>query len=266
VRLAARNDILMGSQRFITLIQGTAVGDIDLGTGKPAGVIPTADEASKVFISAGKLEVSADNKVVQQNVAPLGVGQAVGLYLTGASNPAIIIDPPRIVELWGAFSSNGQVRTGADAAQAIPFQVVDANGAPIPTPAGANFRFNSCTFGTTSCTAPNGGAFGGGATGGDGGGGGGDVNFVSQINAGVLTARDGLGGGPGGPGGDPHGASQDSQTSAEEGAAQVESAAALTTPPVVLSVAPVDPDQIVVDPVVTGTGSEEIWRQRRQKQ
>ena len=54
-------------------------------------------------------------------------------------------------------------------------------------------------------------------------------------------------------------------TSEEEGAAAVASAEALTTPAVVLSVAPVDPDEIVTDPVVTGTGSEEIWRQRRQK-
>ena len=62
----------MGSQRFITLIQGTAAGDIDLVAGKPAGVAATADEQFRIFAVAGKLEVSADNKVVQQNTALAG--------------------------------------------------------------------------------------------------------------------------------------------------------------------------------------------------
>jgi hypothetical protein len=52
----------------------------------------------------------------------------------------------------------------------------------------------------------------------------------------------------------------------DEAIAAAVSSEAVTSPPVVLAVAPPDPDEIVTDPVVTGAGSEEIWRQRRQKQ
>lgn len=238
VRLAARQDILFGSPRFISLVQGTAIGDIDIANGKPLGVAPTADEASKVFVSAGKLEVSADNKVVQQNTSPTGSAQAVGIFLSGKFDPALIIDPPKLVELWGAIGGqDGKVRKGAAANKALTFTIVDNSGAPVAKPDGANYRFNSCDVGSSLC--------GGGQ------------------DAGILGASDVLNNAflgnskPRPPSREP--------TSEEEGAAAVASAEALTTPAVVLSVAPVDPDEIVTDPVVTGTGSEEIWRQRRQK-
>lgn len=243
VRLAARQDILMGSQRFIDLVRNAAISDIDVAAGKPAGVTPVGDEINRVFISAGRLEVSADNKVVQQNTSALGGGQAVGVFFTGQFNPALIIDPPRLVELWGAFSGQGgQVVTGTTAGGSVTFVVVDTNGQPVARPQGANYRFNSCDVGTTNCApvlaAPQEGVTG-------------------QMNVGLLTARDGLSSSSSGPGG--------SELSDEEAAAQV-SSETLTSPPVLLGIAPPDPDEIVTDPVVTGAGSEEIWRQRRQKQ
>jgi len=246
VRLAARQDILMGSQRFITLIQGSAPENIDLAKLMPAGVAPQGDELLKVYVSAGRLEVSADNKVVQQNAAPSGSQQSVGLLFTGQFSPALIIDPPRVVELWGAFAgANGQVLTGAQANGALTFTVVDTNGNPIAKPNGANYRFNSCDVGTTNC-APVGGLSDG--LGGDGGAGGGGV--ASGTADGGLRIRDTL--------------SDDSDLT-DEGLADALSSESLISPPVLLGVAPPDSDEIVTDPVVAGTGSEEIWRKRRQK-
>jgi filamentous hemagglutinin family protein len=246
VRLAARQDILMGSQRFITLIQGTAPENIDLAKLIPAGVAPQGDELLKVYVSAGRLEVSADNKVVQQNAAPSGSQQSVGLLFTGQFSPALIIDPPKVVELWGAFAgANGQVLTGPQANGALTFTVVDTNGNPTTKPDGANYRFNSCDVGTSNCAAT--GGLGDGL-GGDGGTGG----IGSGAADGGLRMRDTLGNG-------------DDGDLTEEGLADAISSESLTSPPVLLGVAPPDSDEIVTDPVAAGTGSEEIWRKRRQK-
>lgn len=246
VRLAARQDILLGSQRFITLIQGAAISDIDIAAGRPAGVAPTTDEQFKVFTATGRLEVSADNKVVQQNTAPNGSGQPIGIFLTGKFNPALIIDPPLLVELYGVVAgADGKVIGGQAASNALTFTVVDANGAPASKPSGAAYRFNNCDVGGGQCSissAPQ------------------DI-VVNQQNAGLLAARDTLSNSVLGGNATP---SSDTQTSEEAGADAV-SSETLTSPPVLLSVAPQNSDDIVTDPVVTGTGSEEIWRQRRQK-
>ncbi|WP_293677138.1 filamentous hemagglutinin N-terminal domain-containing protein [uncultured Phenylobacterium sp.] len=259
VRLAARKDILMGSQRFITLIQGTAIADIDTAAGKPAGVAPTGDETNKVFISAGKLEVSADNKVVQQNTAPLGAGAPVGVFFTGAFTPALIIDPPQIVELWGALAgADGQVIGGAAAGGAVTFQVVDSAGNPTPQPAEARYKFNSCDVGTGNCSAPS--VIGGGSSGSDGGG---SAEIItSNINAGVLAARDALPG-PGGLSDSSN--SNDSESSEEAGESEVDSDNVTSGPTLLNVTPPVNADEFVTDPVAAGTGSEEIWRKRRQQ-
>lgn len=239
VRLAARQDILMGSQRFITLIQSTPVDGIDLAALMPAGVAPVGAELLKVYVSAGRLEVSADNKVVQQNAAPSGSPQSVGLLFTGQFRPALIIDPPKVVELWGAIAGqNGQVLNGAAAGGALTFTIVDQNGTPITKPDGADYRFNSCDVGTSNCAVAGTPAGGG--------------MMMADANASLLTTRDLLETG-------------DGDSTSEEDALAAISSESLTSPPVLLSVAPVPTDEIVTDPVVTGTGSEEIWRKRRQK-
>lgn len=238
LRLAARNDILMGSQRFITLIQGTDVRDIDISSGLPSGVAPVAGEQFKIFAATGHLEVSAENKVVQQNTAPSGSAQAVGLYLSGAATPALTIDPPKILELYGAFSgANGQTVSGPGAASVLTFTVVDASGTPTNKPADAEYRFNSCDVGTSNCIGLSAGG----------------SSATADQNASLLTIRDQL-----------SDATMDgSQTSEEAGEAAV-SSESLTKPPNLLGIAPADSDEIVVDPVITGAGSEEIWRKRRQ--
>ncbi|WP_293346155.1 filamentous hemagglutinin N-terminal domain-containing protein [Phenylobacterium sp.] len=229
VRLAARQDILFGSPRFITLIQETPISAIDIAAGLPAGSAPLGNEVGKVFVSTGRLEVSSDGKAVQQNTAPVGSGGTAGLYFTGAFNPALIIDPPRIVELWGAIAgANGQVITGSAAGSGLTFTVVDSNGQPISRPDGAAYRFNACDVGTTNCPVISSPSSGGGS---------------GDMNAGVLTARDLLD---------------------DPGAIDTLGSESLARPPVLLSVAEPPVDEIVTDPVVTGTGSEEIWRKRRQ--
>jgi len=246
VRLAARQDILMGSQRFIGLIQAAAPEDIDLARLQPAGVAPQGAEISKVYISTGRLEVSADNKVVQQNAAQSGSLQSVGLLFTGQFRPAVIIDPPKVVELWGAFTGqNGQVLNGAQANGALTFVIVDAAGNPISKPDGANYRFNSCDLGTTNCaTAVTGGGLGDGFGGDNGGLGSGSADSA-------LRGRDALGG--------------DDAGLSEEALVAALSSESLTDPPVLLGVAPPSTDDVATDPVTAGTGSEEIWRKRRQK-
>jgi len=240
VRLAARQDILMGSPRFITLIQGTAPENINLASLQPAGVAPVGAELFKVYVSTGRLEVSADNKVVQQNAAIASSAQSVGLVFTGQFQPALIIDPPKVVELWGAFAgANGQVVSGAQANGALTFTVVDADGNPIAKPAGANYRFNSCDVGTANCASAI-----------SNGGGGGDIG--TSANDGALRVRDALA--------DPEG------ELSEHGLIEAISSESLVNPPVILGVSPPGADEIVIDPVVAGTGSEEIWRKRRQKQ
>lgn len=232
VRLAARQDILFGSPRFITLIQGTPIDAIDIAAGQPPGSAPIGGEVGKVFVSTGRLEVSSDGKAVQQNTAPVGSGGTAGLYFTGAFNPALIIDPPRIVELWGAIAgADGKVVTGSAAGSGLTFTVVDINGQPISRPDGASYRFNACDVGTSNCpviSSPSSGGMGSG-----------------EMNSGVLTTRDLL--------------SADTDSGVEALSSET-----LTSPPVLLSVSEVPTDEIVTDPVVTGTGSEEIWRKRRQ--
>jgi hypothetical protein len=262
VRLAARNDILLGSQSFITLIQGAAVGDIDTATGKPAGLAPTAGETNRVFVATGKLEVSAENKVVQQNTAPLGAGAPVGVFFTGAFTPALIIDPPKIVELWGALAGqDGRVLSGAAAGGAVTFQVVDTAGNPTSQPADSKYKFNSCDVGTGNCSAPIGGGDGG--IGGGGSSGGGSAQIVtSSINAGALAARDAL---PGSGGLGDSSNSNDSESSDEAGESEVSADKAAGAPTLLSVTPPVNADEIVTDPVPAGTGSEEIWRKRRQQ-
>lgn len=252
IKLVAAQDILFGSNRFIGLIQSTAVGDIDVGAQKPNGVNPTADEASRVFIATARLEVSASGKVVQQNTSP-APGQAVGLFLTGKASPALLIDPPQVVELFGGYlDASGKFITSFSAGGGLDFKIVDNVGAPVAKPDGAVYRFNTCDVGTQSCS---GSSLLGGA-GGDGAGGGVMANSlagaaVPATTEGGFTSDDASGEDPG-----------KSDSDADSGLA----AEARGTQPPLLGVAPVDVKEIVSDPVSAGTGSEEIWRKQRIRQ
>jgi len=244
IRLAASQDILMGSQRFIGLIQSTAVADIDVGMRKPLGVAPQAGEQNRVFISTARLEVSAEGKVVQQNTSP-ALGQAIGLFLTGKATPALLIDPPQVVELFGGYlDATGKFITSFAAGGGLDFQVVDAAGAPVGKPDGAIYRFNSCDVGTMTCSASA-------LLATSGGGGGPPPNALAgapvATTEGSFTSEDATGEDPA-----ESAAKEDSGLAAE---------AAGTQPPL-LGLPPVDAREIVTDPVSAGAGNEELWRSK----
>lgn len=223
LRLIARNDILMGSPRFIALIQDTPAASIDIGRRQPHGVSPTADERFHVFVAANRLEFSANGKVVQQNTSP-SVGAPVGIFLGGQ----LFIDPPQVVDLFGVYRTpDGRLATTL-VAGASPISIVDANGAPTPTPAGAIYRFNSCTLGSGACSAPREAA----ETQRNG--------PLENLAERVREGDDGDGAGPGGRG-------------------------RLFVAPSLLSAAAPEHEAVENDPVAAGTGNEEIWRTRRQK-
>jgi filamentous hemagglutinin family protein len=231
VRLHATQDIIMGSPRFIALIQATAVPDIDLGRNRPLGVEPTSTEQNHVFISAGRLELSAAGKVVNQPTS-LDPTQTVGLFLTNKANPQLVIDPPQLVDIFGAFKDpQGGVVGSFQAGQGVTFAVVDANGNPTTPAQGATYRFNSCQVGTQDCTAAA------------------QITVnANQTNPVTTTgAPDGLGdlGGP-----------EDESAKSQAGR---------PVRPPLLAAAPKEPDAPLAEPVTAGAGSEEIWRKPEAK-
>ncbi|MBS0335167.1 MAG: filamentous hemagglutinin N-terminal domain-containing protein [Proteobacteria bacterium] len=258
VRLIATQDIIMGSQRFIGLIQQAPLDGISISKNQPAGVIATGPEQNRVLVAAGDLEVSSQREVVAQNTSSRP-DVSVGLLLTGANRTNLIIDPPQLVDVYGAFvDPSGQVVSSPSGSSGLSFSVVDATGAPTSPPAGAIYRFNSCAVGAgpcaTSVSSSSSGqqqtpfqATGWYSAGEDGG-------AASYLSGGAVSdngaGHDTSGGGDSGGGGD-------GATAAAQAASQK-----AQTPPL-LATAPADPDAALAEPVITGAGSEEIWRARR---
>ena len=244
VRLFATKDIILGSPRFISLIQSTANADIEIGRNKPAGVAPVGAEQNRVLVAAGTLELSASGKVVSQNTAPTSA-QSVGLFLTaGNGQPDLLIDPPQLVDLYGSFISQaGVVVSSFSAGAGVAFAIVDAAGNPASAPAGAVYRFNSCAVGTSQCSAAA------------------SVTSNLQQNTPILTTTTGPALGSD-LGADAAGGGESGGGSSGGGKAGSRGAGDRNSPPSLLSVAPVEPDVLLTEPVVTGAGSEEIWRKR----
>ncbi|HEX3700090.1 MAG TPA: filamentous hemagglutinin N-terminal domain-containing protein [Phenylobacterium sp.] len=251
VRLFAGQDIIIGSPRFISLVQAAPVSGIDIGRDLPAGSAPVGSEANRVLISAGDLELSAAGKVVSQNTSP-SLEQSVGIFLTGGSAPQVIIDPPQLVDLSGSFTGpSGAVVSGVTAGSTVTFAVVDSAGNATTSPPGAAYRFDSCTIGTTICFS---------AANASGSQDGQDIPTLSTpgiygdtlgSDAGGTGGANGSGDGAGDSGGP--GDSSGLNTPIPDKTAGHDTAS-------LLSVAPPDGDQVLVDPVVTGAGSEELWR------
>jgi hypothetical protein len=245
VRLFAANDIIIGSTTFIGLIQSTAIADIEIGKNKPGGVAATGDQLNRVLVATGTLELSASGKVVSQNTAPTP-DQSVGLFLTSKPNSTtvtqdLIIDPPQLVDLYGSFASpSGQVVSGFSAGAGVTFSIVDGAGNPTSAPAGAVYRFDSCSIGTSQCSAAT------------------AVTGNLAQNTPILNVDSTANGDLGADAGD---GSEDSGDSGGKGAT-AKAAGGRNSGPPLLSTAPVEADQALTDPVTTGAGSEEIWRKR----
>jgi len=237
VRLFAVQDIFIGPQRFIDLVQPASDPEIQIGVNKPVGVAPVGAERNKILVTTGVLELSAAGRVLSQNTGPSS-DQSLGIFLTGQA-PNLLIDPPRLVELFGSFqNSSGAVVSGFTAGSGFPVTVVDSAGNPTSPPAGALYQFNTCAVDTNRCT---------GAA---------QITSNLQQNTPVLTTT-----GSNVPSGSNLLASE---LGAEETNASPNGrdAASQRNGPLLLTIGTTDSNETLAEPVVTGSGSEEIWRKR----
>ena len=222
-RLFAAQDIIIGSQRFIGLVQQASIADIEIGKNRPAGVAPTAAEQNRVLVAAGDLELSAPGRVVSQNTATTA-DRSIGLFLTGKTSPSLILDPPQLVDLYGSLlGPGGSVVSSFPAGGVVSVAILDNAGNPTTAPAGSVYRFNSCAFDTNQCSA------------------------ASELTANLQQDTPNL---DVSTDGDPLG----------DAAAGARSAGGRNTGPPLLTNVPPDADAVLAEPVVTGAGSEEIWR------
>ena len=60
VQLYAKNDILMGSSRFVDLIDPVPTARSIIARGLPAGVAPRAEEIGHLYLVAGKAQLTAE--------------------------------------------------------------------------------------------------------------------------------------------------------------------------------------------------------------
>ena len=213
--LNAGGGVLIGSARFIALVQPLAASAIDIALNQPNGVKATGSEIGKMFVVAGRLDVSAGGAVVQQNTSGSATSFS-GLYLTNGNPSAgvvLTVDPPTVIDLFGSFGAgDGTIVGGSQASRQIGFNVVGLTSVPN------DYRFNGCAISSTAVCGP--------AIGPEQG-----VQLLSdQEEAGIAAAT----------------------TRPQE-----------LTQSVLLTIAPSAQTEEQVDPVVTGTGNEEIWRDRR---
>jgi filamentous hemagglutinin family protein len=231
VSLNARRDVILGAARFADLVGAALPDQIDIARNQPSGVAPADSERDRIFLTAGVLSVSASDRIVQQNTGTLA--RPNGLYLTNrAATPAevvLTVTPAEVVDVFGAYlDRNGALRSGLSAVGSSDVQV---DGSATRT-----VRFNGL-----------------GIAGGGGSGGGvvaaieANAQQTSQITAAAAAAVEDSGLGDG------------------DGGSEATPVAGVPVPPPVLTVAQPNADDIVLDPVVAGAGSDEIWRSKRRQ-
>ncbi len=231
VTLASSGDVLIGSPRFISLIQATPASGIDIANNQPNGVAPVGAEVGKVYVTAGELVISATGKVVQQNTSGASAS-ASGLYLlngVNSNNIALSIDPPVIVDLFGTIvNASGVPMDQINANQGSGVQLATPTPGQVPT----DYRFGGCEF-FTGCGA------------------------VQTAEAAVVAQ-------PLGPVAQQSSdSSSDSGSDSGSGSGAAGSASPSARPAPVAIAAPPTATEEEVDPLVTGVGNEEIWRKRR---
>ncbi len=205
VSLNAVRDVILGSSRFVALVATAAPGDINISANRPAGVAPTADERDRVFLTAGRLGLSASERIVQQNTGTVAVPNGI-LITSATATSGLAVTPARVVDLFGIFrDASGAFRPGFS-------PVVRSGGATSPI-----IRFNGCDVADTGCGLQ-------GAN---------PRRLIKVEDLDVLNpgSSDGL--------------------------------FTLPPEPPVLTFAQPEPDAIVTDPVMLGSGSDEVWRQKR---
>jgi filamentous hemagglutinin family protein len=244
-------DILIGSSRFIALVQAASADSIDIADNQPAGVAATGSEIGKVFITAGQLNIIATGKVVQQNTSGSTTSFS-GLYLTnnpGSPGPVLTIDPPTVAALFGTFvSPSGALISGQQASLSSVISILGLGGNSSLL---SRYQFNGCLVGAAASCGSTTGSTQGVQPG---------QQFQSSFLAQAGDQSDS----------DSSGASGDSSQSDTQGAtaagAASQSGSSSQPNQVVnselLPIAPPPEFDEQTDPVVTGTGNEEIWRKR----
>jgi hypothetical protein len=171
----------------------------------------------------------------------------VGIFLTAKASPDLVIDPPSLVDVFGTFlDSSGHAVSSFAAGGGVDFAIVDASGNPIAAPAGATYRFNSCMVGTSQCSAATQ-----------------LTTSLAQNTPTLAPASSSASGDPLGDAGAADSGGGSSGGGSKGGSSK--SANNRNAPPPLLAVSPTDPQAALSDPVVTGAGSEEIWRKREAK-
>lgn len=208
VELNAASDILIGSSRFVGLIDDTPTGTtIDISRGLPVGVAPVGDELGRLFLVAGSARMTAGQRILQQNTGLPGL--EAGLYLSGVgvapTAPLLTLGGAETIDLFGALGDDAGVLTGrrVSFSRRIAFagDGVFSDGA----------RINGCPLGL-GCEIPT---------------------PASQFRLEQFRPA---------------------------------AAAAAIDPPVLTTALPnLEEDPRESDPVITGTGNEEIWREKNEK-
>jgi filamentous hemagglutinin family protein len=245
VGLNAQRDIIMGSARFIALVNGLAPSQIDIAHDMPSGVAPVGDEIGHIFLTAGVLGLSAQAKIVQENTGTPARGN--GFYLANIAaaprDTVLTVTTAQVVDLFGSLrDKNGVLRSGSSAARAIQ---VTGFGGGTPSLGATDLRFN----GTET---RGGGLFGGGdgsasspidvaAQG---------TTQVASVIASTTEDSGGLGDDSGGDAGD-----------SDEGGTSV----GPSPDPALISIATPSVTEITGDPIEMGSGNDEVWRSKRPK-
>lgn len=135
VNFNARNDVLIGAPRFISLVASAPPSSIDIVRNLPVGVAPTPEEENLVFVTAAELSLRAADRIVQQNTGTMQ--RPNGILVTTLLPGSLSAARASVVDLSGAFrDANGVVRGGSLS--------VEGGGSGI-------IRFNGCDAGQGGC-------------------------------------------------------------------------------------------------------------------
>ena len=141
VRLNALRDIILGSSRFVSLVESVAPGDINISANRPLGVGPNAEERDRVFLTSGNLSLAASERIVQQNTGSAALPNGILITSRTLLAGGLSVTPARVVDLFGAFrNSRGEFVRDLQ-------PILRDGGATSPI-----IRFNGCSIGDDSCT------------------------------------------------------------------------------------------------------------------
>ncbi|MBS0331156.1 MAG: hypothetical protein JSS35_00175, partial [Proteobacteria bacterium] len=118
ISLFAKNDVLIGSQRFVDLVVDAPAAQIDISHGLPTGVAPQGDEIGKLSLVSGSLTAVAGGRILQQNTGVFP--NEAGFFLTGqnvkATDPLLTVGKAQLADLFGALqAADGVVTSGSSA-------------------------------------------------------------------------------------------------------------------------------------------------------